>query len=50
MSHLWTRNGWWIRRLAVLPRSDAPVAGNVPAGLDLYAPITEQLAKGARDA
>ncbi|KWH65287.1 hypothetical protein [Burkholderia anthina] len=38
------------RWLAVLPRSDAPVAGNVPAGLDLYAPITEQLAKGARDA
>ena len=38
------------RWLAVLPRSDAPLAGNVPADLDLYAPMTEQLTKAARDA
>jgi len=38
------------RWLAVLPRSDAPLAGNVPAGLYLYAPMTEQLTKAARDA
>ncbi|WP_175975989.1 sugar ABC transporter [Burkholderia sp. BCC1047] len=38
------------RWLAVLRRSDAPLAGNVPADLDLYAPMTAQLTKAARDA
>ncbi|OXI28947.1 sugar ABC transporter [Burkholderia sp. AU16741] len=38
------------RWLAVLPRRDAPLAGSVPAGLHLYAPMTEQLTKAARDA
>ncbi|HHL4080231.1 MULTISPECIES: sugar ABC transporter [unclassified Burkholderia] len=38
------------RWLAVLPRSDAPLADNVPDDLDLYAPMTAQLTKAARDA
>ncbi|RQV08840.1 sugar ABC transporter [Burkholderia cenocepacia] len=38
------------RWLAVLPQSDASLAGNVPAGLYLYTPMTEQLTKAARDA
>ena len=38
------------RWLAVLPRRDAALAGNLPSGLDLYAPMTPQLTKQARDA
>jgi len=38
------------RWLAVLPRSDAPLADDVPDDLDLYAPMTAQLTKAARDA
>ncbi|MDF3080210.1 sugar ABC transporter [Burkholderia sola] len=38
------------RWLAVLPRSDAPLADDVPADLDLYAPMTAQLTKAPRDA
>lgn len=38
------------RWLAVLPRRDAALAGNLPASLDLYAPMTPQLTKQARDA
>jgi len=38
------------RWLAVLPRRAAPLGDNVPAGLYLYTPMTEQLTKAARDA
>ncbi|AOI80657.1 MULTISPECIES: hypothetical protein [Burkholderia] len=38
------------RWLAVLPRSDAPLDDDVPAGLDLYEPMTVQLTKRRGDA
>ncbi|MPV55113.1 sugar ABC transporter [Burkholderia sp. HI2761] len=38
------------RWLAVLPRRDAPLVDDVPAGLDLYAPMTAQLTKKSSDA